>query len=411
MTNIFDVTSYGATGNGITDDSAAIQAAIAAATTAGNGVVFFPAGNYYYNNATPINLTNTTSILSEGQATITGGNTTTDCFVFNGGANSSDPKCNYLAGYFNLPYIANFQNGTAVRLVGVTFANIFIPNIQHCKHGLGFETSAAYTSCIDNTVNFGYIGGLTGAGVHILSSATGQSNQGHVVRGNFLMKFLYGVFFDSPSGQTPTWGSYLIEIEAMDASNYAGSMGVYAQNYGPQDSFNLKARTYFGSFASWYINMCSCNNSSFEISPDGNIGASKIYLGGGSNSIKSIIGYSQPITNPPVLAITTTNNLSGFNGGLPLGGSNRNYIGLPVPAMTAGSYADFYIYHSFVLGYSNSVRAIPHFTQPLVITCIEDESVVAGSDGHNAPYQIHIRVYALAAITASTQKLTIEVGN
>ena len=42
---LYDVTFFGATGNGVTDDSTAIQAAVTAAST-GGGVVWFPAGNY-----------------------------------------------------------------------------------------------------------------------------------------------------------------------------------------------------------------------------------------------------------------------------------------------------------------------------------------------------------------------------
>lgn len=44
--NSFDVTLYGATGDGATDDQAAIQSALDAANTAGGGVVFFPPGVY-----------------------------------------------------------------------------------------------------------------------------------------------------------------------------------------------------------------------------------------------------------------------------------------------------------------------------------------------------------------------------
>jgi polygalacturonase len=40
----FNVVDYGATGNGTTDDTAAIQAAIAACAAAGGGVVYFPSG-------------------------------------------------------------------------------------------------------------------------------------------------------------------------------------------------------------------------------------------------------------------------------------------------------------------------------------------------------------------------------
>jgi parallel beta-helix repeat protein len=42
----FFVTQYGATGDGVTDDTVAIQAAFTAAGAAGGGVVFFPKGNY-----------------------------------------------------------------------------------------------------------------------------------------------------------------------------------------------------------------------------------------------------------------------------------------------------------------------------------------------------------------------------
>lgn len=48
LSNFFDVTNpaYGAQGNGITDDTASIQAAISAAQAAGGGIVYFPVGVY-----------------------------------------------------------------------------------------------------------------------------------------------------------------------------------------------------------------------------------------------------------------------------------------------------------------------------------------------------------------------------
>lgn len=49
---IFDVVkAYGATGDGVTDDTAAIQAALDAASANGGGTVFFPAGEYVINDA------------------------------------------------------------------------------------------------------------------------------------------------------------------------------------------------------------------------------------------------------------------------------------------------------------------------------------------------------------------------
>jgi polygalacturonase len=45
-TGVFNVKDYGATGNGVTNDTTAIQATIAAAKAAGGGTVFFPLGTY-----------------------------------------------------------------------------------------------------------------------------------------------------------------------------------------------------------------------------------------------------------------------------------------------------------------------------------------------------------------------------
>jgi hypothetical protein len=47
----FNVRYYGATGDGSTNDTAAVQAAAAAAVAAGGGVVFFPAGTYQINGS------------------------------------------------------------------------------------------------------------------------------------------------------------------------------------------------------------------------------------------------------------------------------------------------------------------------------------------------------------------------
>lgn len=43
---LFNVRAYGALGNGATDDTAAINTAIASAAAAGGGIVYFPTGNY-----------------------------------------------------------------------------------------------------------------------------------------------------------------------------------------------------------------------------------------------------------------------------------------------------------------------------------------------------------------------------
>lgn len=51
---MFDVTSYGAVGDGTTDDRSAIQDAIDACGAAGGGIVFFPKGVYLLDSANPV---------------------------------------------------------------------------------------------------------------------------------------------------------------------------------------------------------------------------------------------------------------------------------------------------------------------------------------------------------------------
>lgn len=70
---IFNVTKYGAKGNGKADDQAAIQKAIDAAQAAGGGVVFFPPGTYRVNanpdNKRPIRVTKGNIVLRGSGAT------------------------------------------------------------------------------------------------------------------------------------------------------------------------------------------------------------------------------------------------------------------------------------------------------------------------------------------------------
>ncbi|MEO6851074.1 MAG: glycosyl hydrolase family 28-related protein, partial [Mucilaginibacter sp.] len=65
--NIFNVRAFGATGNGQTSDTKAINKAIDSAAGAGGGKVYFPAGNYLSGS---IHLKSNISIYLEQGATI-----------------------------------------------------------------------------------------------------------------------------------------------------------------------------------------------------------------------------------------------------------------------------------------------------------------------------------------------------
>ncbi len=74
---VFDVMAYKAKGDGVTDDSAAVQTVIDAAETAGGGIVYFPIGTYIINGEIDVK----SNIFIEGEGP---GNTILD-FSNNGG--------------------------------------------------------------------------------------------------------------------------------------------------------------------------------------------------------------------------------------------------------------------------------------------------------------------------------------
>lgn len=67
----YNVTSYGATGNGTTDDREAIQDAIDACGAAGGGVVYFPKGDYLLDSAHPT-ITTVSLVVNQDNVTLLG---------------------------------------------------------------------------------------------------------------------------------------------------------------------------------------------------------------------------------------------------------------------------------------------------------------------------------------------------
>ena len=87
----FNVKAYGAVGDGVTDDTAAIQAAVDAAAAAGGGTVFFPRGTYII--ASPyIDVPSTSPLRFLGDNAWLDGDSTGDhAFVLNNGGGAGYP--------------------------------------------------------------------------------------------------------------------------------------------------------------------------------------------------------------------------------------------------------------------------------------------------------------------------------
>src|SRR5215467_12956899 len=73
--NVYNVKSYGATGDGKTLDTAAINKTIETAAAAGGGTVYFPAGNYL---SVSIHLKSNIALYLDQGATIIAANTSSD---------------------------------------------------------------------------------------------------------------------------------------------------------------------------------------------------------------------------------------------------------------------------------------------------------------------------------------------
>ena len=64
---LFNVKDYGAKGDALTDDTAAVESALAAASSAGGGVVYMPAGFYKITRALSVG----SNVLLRGCSSIT----------------------------------------------------------------------------------------------------------------------------------------------------------------------------------------------------------------------------------------------------------------------------------------------------------------------------------------------------
>ncbi|MBD1554186.1 M10 family metallopeptidase C-terminal domain-containing protein [Pseudomonas typographi] len=180
MTEVFDVRNYGAKGDGVTDDTLAIQKAINAASAAGGGQVIIPEGTFVVSdsdgNGSALILKNGVELSGSGDAgstlALANGATGTLAMLAVTSAASHD------VGVSNLNLDANRSGGSAtvtgVRLQGsdVTIDGVNVRNAS----GIGFDASSgAEALVIRNSV--AQNNGLDGFKLADLVNSTVQDNR------------------------------------------------------------------------------------------------------------------------------------------------------------------------------------------------------------------------------------------
>lgn len=267
---VFNVKSYGAVGDGTTNDTSAIQSAIAAAGTASNGsIVYFPAGTYY--------VTSTLTVSKPGVHLVGPGridqsinpktilkleNTAVPGITFGGldtdsiGAGSFCSIRNLCIQYNTVPVADTGGIGSAILLdrVGKVSSSVvngrfLLDNVQFesCRKGIQVGTSAFPFGCAEVTIrecgfnvthdaiivqgagylfvernNAGETDRANQGAFIILNGASTQQPDSMIVVDNFTEDFYSNIRINHTAGSV---GNSLISRNTFDGTN----IGIWAQ--------------------------------------------------------------------------------------------------------------------------------------------------------------------------------------
>lgn len=384
--------------DGVTDDISAAKAIVDYAHT-NNVVAFFPSGTYKFTNS--LNIIGKTQI-----------ECATGCF-FDFSSSPNDGVVllpGYHTGRMIFGTISGASNGAGLRVYGAALAYIWFNLITACKDGILIEADSINGYPQDNTLE-GMMVSYSTNGIRVRGETTLNVIQGNLFRINFLAGNVNSIIFDAPANVTPGWAGNLFDIPAIDAFNVVNSKGITSTSNTQVNGQVFMHKLYYSGFASKYFDLSVCNGNHFEIAVYGSIAPANITLKGVSNYIVDVtINTNPPLSQLAIPASTSSNTQSTWNSGN-LIQARRTHISLNIATggLSAGSTADFYVYHAFVTGQSNNVCAYPRWSAPMVVIAIEDESTTAGVDGiWGIPFQIHIRVLAVAAVLAGTYNVDVE---
>lgn len=461
--SVFDPRKYGALFDGVHDDAPGINAAILAAASTPGSTVVFPAAPTS-RIGSPILCRAGVSIDGSrtGFVTPTAGYSG-DAFVFIGGSTAPQNGARYNADRYELPSIDGITppnpDGTpgprgpfasGIHLQGNSGEVwISIRTIQNCSVAIFTDPfSVPHTGddglshpynygVYDPTIWVNYIYQCT-YGFKFAGNSTAPDSpavlQGAYIFANFLNVVSYFIYF-TETAQPGRYENYnvmnnTLVFKACDAGQSSPSQGITFDKailFGGSNSFICD--NYFGGDLDHGFIVASngggVGNALFKLAPtqfsrtpqwSDFAGATVV---GPRYDPNKIIANMQFVTHPGIgMTASTTPGLTErakFNAGGPAAGVpvwvNRYQLLLPVPALSAGGFADFYAWHPFAMGFPGDVKAwLYGHAFPLVLTTVDDESVFGGPTAAATPFEVHLRVYAFGAFPGGNIPAMLEAG-
>jgi hypothetical protein len=254
----YNVKNYGAEGDGATDDTAAIQAAIVAANAAGGGTVFFPAGVYILTSALDL-LADVSFLGSDIESTEirqTGNDSLMDCEATNSRAaelrgiyfNRTYAGAEHDLIYFdemNLSFVNcafGSASATGDLIHGESTSGACILSVFACR----FFVDAAYSSCVEAlTTTIQCL--VTGCHISNTGATLTQRNF------SFYRGTVSGCYFDNSNLTNGSVGNIRLNQYCLAFGNQASSCGGSLPNAAPFLELGVTGSSYYAEAG----NICS----------------------------------------------------------------------------------------------------------------------------------------------------------
>jgi hypothetical protein len=281
--DVYNVKGYGATGNGTTDDTAAINAAIAAATTAGSGVIYFPPGNYKYTSTIAPTIDNL-SFTGAGTniTTITFANGSADCFSFVGTSYAS------MFQGINVNNLSIVGTGkTGGRAIFFQYcAYCYVEKVFLLNSWNGLQDQSCNTITVRDVLFQGVTSGVGGWGIYFNAPGDGSANGIELNLTNVTVNCLWsgadGIRWDGGAETLNTYNTTMLDVRyGLYVLNSASSTTVYPQ-YGEFVTFTVDGASAIAcnilAGANYKFTGCNLQNTSGE-SGQGSNDTNAIFIG------------------------------------------------------------------------------------------------------------------------------------